>query len=209
MALSDLLWACPACGRDRGLAGGARACSACGTRFLRGVDATIRAVAPDGTETVHTAAEWLEHLPYPASLLEDDPVRSARVLIRAVTGEAAVTGEGGYLNRIELFGDEVPGTVRLEPERLVVEWDEDSHFGRGHGQSARRCENWPLESLTAVQTSSTSLQLKRRGEPLVAFRFQNDSLYLWEQLLRAALRRFYGKTGRGAIREFQPRIVTD
>lgn len=191
MALSDLLWACPTCGADRGLAGAEAVCSACGTRFLRGPRGTIRAIAPDGGETVRSAAEWTERLPAPSTLLGNDPVRVARVLLRRATGTANVFGEAGYLNRVEVFGDEEHGRLRLEADRLVLD---------GEGE-------WPLETLTAVQASSNSLQIKRKGEPLVSFRFQDDAIYLWEHLLRAALRDFYGRTGRGEIREFQPRIV--
>lgn len=198
MALSDLLWACPACGEDRGLAGGRDACSACGTRFVRGDGATIRAVYPDGTATTGSAPYWLERLPDPTSLLRDDPsrpVRTARVAIRIATGTARVHGEAGYLNRVEVFDDPVPGTLTLHGDWLGVERE-----GEAPG-------TWPLESLTAVQASSGSLQLKRAGAPLVSFRFENDAIYLWEELLRSALRDFYGRTGRGVIQEFQPRIV--
>lgn len=193
MALSDLLWACPTCGADRGLAGAEAVCSSCGTRFQRGPRGTIRATAPDGGETVRSAAEWLERLPAPSTLLGSDPIRVASVLVRRATGSADVFGEAGYLNRVEVFGDEEHGWLRLEADRLVLEGLQ------GEGE-------WPLETLTAVQASSNNLQIKRKGEPLVSFRFQDDAIYLWEHLLRAALRDFYGRTGRGVIREFQPRI---
>lgn len=198
MALSDLLWACPVCGNDRALSNETATCGACGTRFLRGDGASIRAVAPDGTETVRPPAAWLDDLPDVSTLLGKDPIRRARVSIRPVTGEAPVYGSAGYLNRIEVFGDERPGTLTLHPDHLVAERDELDGAP----------SSWPLETLTAVQTSSRSLQLKPRGVPLVAFRFLDDSIFLWEQLIRAALRDFYGRTGRGEIREFQPRIET-
>lgn len=200
MALSDLFWACPACGEDRALAAPEAGCSACATRFLRGSGGSIRAVAADGTETSRSAAEWLEDLPKPSSLLENDPVRTARVRIRTVAGEAKVFGEAGYLNRVEVFGPDGRGRLRLHSDRLVV--------ARGMEGKGDTREMWPLETLTAIQTSSNSLQVKRKGAPLVAFRFEDDAIYLWEHLLRAALRDFYGRTGRGEIREFQPRIVT-
>lgn len=195
MPVSDLLWACPVCGEDRGLRNDRSICRRCGTRFLRGPRATIRALAPDGDETVRSASEWLGRLADPSSLLDRDPIRNARVSLRSATEEANVYGEGGYLNRIEIFGKEIPATIRLEADRLIVEHD-------------AAAEAWPFETFTAVQTSSKSLQLKRRAAPVAAFRFQDDSVFLWEQLIRGALRRFYGRTGRGEIREFQPRIET-
>lgn len=204
MPLYDLLWACPACGEDRGLLDDDETCSACGTRFLRETGAAIRSIAPDGSVSLRTPAEWADMLPAPASLLGDHPVRTARVMIQPVTGEAAVAGRIGFLNRIEVFGKETPGTLTLLADGLVVTEGGEAPPEAGGEPGAGR---WGLETLTAVQTSSKSLQLNRRGAPLVSLRFLDDSVYLWERLIRAALRDFYGRTGRGEILEFQPRIV--
>lgn len=204
MPLYDLLWACPACGEDRGLLDDDRTCSACGTRFVRETGSAIRSIAPDGSITVRTPAEWLELLPAPDSLLGAQPVRTAQVMIQRVTSDATVVGKVGFLNRIEVFGDETPGTLTLRADGCVV-----AEGGEGAGTSGGEPggEWWGLETLTAVQTSSKSLQIKRRGEPLVSFRFLDDSVYLWERLIRAVLRDFYARTGRGEILEFQPRII--
>lgn len=207
MAVADLLWACPACGTDRGISPDDGVCRECGTRFERGRAASIRATGIDGTWEVGSAADWLRRLPDPASLLEDHPIRTAHVLIRPVTGETQVFGESGFLNRVEVFGQDVPGRLRLEADRLVVTAERDDTAGGPEEHQEGGEEVWPLKNLTAVQGSSSSLQLKRRGHPLVAFRFLDDAVFLWEQLLRAALRDFYGRTGRGAILEFQPRIA--
>ncbi len=223
MALADFFWACPRCGADRGLDRDGR-CVRCGTRFERGDGATIRAITRNGTVEVRSPAEWLDRLPEPADLLGDlsrkTPVRTARVGIRPVVGDRRVYGERGYLNRVEIFGDETEGILELYPDRLRVRWDGPPAGGAGtvdegafatqnpgeHEDSS--AEDWPFERLTAVQASSGALQFKRRGRPLVSFRFLDDAIYLWERLVRAALRDFYGRTGRGTIREFQPRIVT-
>ncbi|NIP82507.1 MAG: hypothetical protein GWM90_26110 [Gemmatimonadetes bacterium] len=202
MAIPDLLWACPECGEDGGLQPGGKdaRCRACGTRFQRERGAAIRAVRPDGTSEIRSPAEWLDRLPHPRDIVgkgrSDAPIRAAKVDISEVTGHEAVHGETGYLNRIELWGEESPGTLALWRDRLVVAPEDHSP------------DDWPLETLTAVQTSSSSLQLKRSGAPLVSFRFHADSSFFWERLVRAALRDFYGRTGRGEIVEFQPRIVT-
>lgn len=202
MALPDLLWACPECGQDRGLrpdSPGFR-CRACGTRFRRADGASIRADRPDGSSVVRRPREWLDRLPDPAVLVQqgpdDRPLRRAEVTARRVTGTDTIRGRDGYLNRIELWGDEEPGILELWPEALVYTTD------------AEDPARWPLESIVAVQASSSSLQINRRDEPLLAFRFTDDSTMLWEDLLRAALRDLYGRTGRGEILEFQPRIVT-
>jgi hypothetical protein len=202
MAISDLLWACPECGRIGGV-DPAGTCQGCGTAFSRGRGALIRALMPDGRLVERSPAEWSDRLPDPAVLLkgdggagEDSVVRHARVLAREVTGVMAVRGEGReFLNRVERFGPKRQGTLELGPDRLTY---------RPEGGGPRE---WPFDALTAIQASSSTLQVKARGQPLVAFRFLDDSVFLWETLLHAALRAFYRRTGRGEIIEFQPRIV--
>ncbi|MDX1673400.1 MAG: hypothetical protein R3314_01265 [Longimicrobiales bacterium] len=204
MALRDLLWACPECGADRGLVadGSEHRCRACGTRYARDRGARIRARRPDGSEIVRRPVEWLRMLPDPETIVTqgdtaDHVIRSAHVQMARVTGFDTVRDGEGYLNRIELWGEDAPASLELRKDRLVVVPEEGGP------------ESWPLESLTAVQASSSSLQINRRGEPLVSFRFADDSVFLWEELLHAALRDFYRRTGLGEILEFQPRIVTE
>ena len=203
MAISDLLWACPECGEDRGLVadGGRVRCRACDTLYERGKGAAIAARLPDGTRIERQPPEWLHALPDPETIVrqriaEGETIRSARVEVQRVTGSETVHDEAGYLNRIEIWGEESPGTLAVGPEALVLTPEEGAP------------ETWPLETLTAVQASSHSLQLNRRDAPLVSLRFLDDSIFLWEELLHAVLRRFYEQTGRGRIVEFQPRIVT-
>jgi hypothetical protein len=62
---------------------------------------------------------------------------------------------------------------------------------------------WSLGDLTAVQPSSTSLQIKARHQSVVAVKFVNSSSRLWEERLQVALRKYY--RGRQII-DFQPRI---
>lgn len=196
MAIADLLWACPLCGRDRGLrADEDDLCGGCGTRFDRVRGARIRARTPTGEETVRTAAEWVDRLPDPAGLLTGrDPVRSSAVRARAVERYETVRERGRYLNRIEIFGEEVPGTLRLDTEALSFTPD---------GGEPRR---WDFGALRAVQASSRSLQVRGRPHPLTSFAFADDSSFLWEQLIALALAAFYRRTGRGEIVELQPEI---
>ena len=203
MALPDLLWACPECGEDRGLTDdrpGYR-CRACGTRYRRDRGASIRAERPDGTETVRPPAEWVDMLPTPETIVNEQVgdgylIRSAKVEVTRVTGFDTVHDADGFLNRIELWGDPSRGRLELRKDRVVLT------------EEGEEPEEWPLETLTAVQASSSTLQLNRRGEELVSFRFLDDSIHLWEELVHAVLRAFYRRTGRGTIVEFQPRIAT-
>jgi hypothetical protein len=67
-------------------------------------------------------------------------------------------------------------------------------------------ERWPLESLTAIQPSSSALQLRARGHTVISVRFLAASVLLWEHWLQEAVRRRYHALGKGEIAEFQPRI---
>jgi hypothetical protein len=202
MALTDLFWACPSCGADRALRGEGRGvrCQACQVGFERAPEARIRATSPDGKGVVRSVPEWLDRLPSPASLVEagreGGAVRTARVTVRAVEEDRPVHGEDGFLNRVELFGDARPGTLELHADSITFRPDDGPPL------------TTPLEELTAVQASSRTLQLKRRGSALESFRFLDDAVYLWELLLHAALRDRFGRLGRGEIVEFQPRITT-
>lgn len=200
MAIRDLFWACPECAAESSLepAGRIELCDACRTRYRRHQGAAIEAEAPDGTRTVLSIVEWLERLPPPPLLSEsahDVAYRCDRVEARFAEGEDTVRWHGKFLGRIERLGPGRPGMLTLEHERLVFADDEGSD------------RVWPLASLTAVQASSSTLQIKARGEPVVSLRFAEASIRLWELLLHGALRRLYRATGRGDIVEFQPRIV--
>lgn len=199
MAIGDLLWACPQCGRVGGIRR-ADTCT-CGASFRRAMGAMIRASMPDGRVITRSPAEWLELLPDPASLLdrdaghEDRPVRAAGVLAREALDYAVVRWRRRFLNRVERYGPARAATLELYRDRLTYRPEaEDPH-------------RWPFDQLTAVQASSNALQIKCRARPLVSFRFPDDSVFLWEMLLHAALRDHYRRTGRGTIVEFQPRII--
>lgn len=189
------------------------ACRGCGVRYARVDGAGIRARPPEGEEIVRRPAEWVDRLPDPASLLNATPadrdrgeegegeqpegtrVRGARVVASFVVGHEVVRDEGQYLNRIEIYGDEAGGTLEL--------WHDQAAFRAAPPEPAVL---WRFDDLTAVQASSRTLQLKARGRPLASFSFVDDSSFLWERLLKAALDRHYQRTGQGEILETQPRI---
>lgn len=201
MALTDLLWACPVCGTEDSLRdeGGGAACTACNASFERGRGAELRITERDGTAHVHSAAELLDRLPSADVLLErgNDPVRSASVSARVAEDEGIVRLGKEFLNRFERFAEPRQGTLMLRADRV-----EFAPPPEGQGMT------WEFGRLTAVQPSSSSLQLKGRDMPVVSFRFHGDSVRLWEELLHAALQRYYRARGKGDILELQPRIVT-
>lgn len=201
MAIRDLLWACPECGVEGGLRslGRGETCAACGTRYRRGEGALIEAERPRSGRQKLPAVAWVDRLPQlsvEARLHGKEVIHEERTLARFAEGEAVVRQGGSYLNRIERFGPKVAGALTLEAARLV--------FRREGGEGRA----FPFERLTAVQPSSSTLQIKARDAALASFRFPDGSARFWEELLTAALRRHYRTTGRGEIVEFQPRIVT-
>lgn len=204
MAIRDLLWACPVCGREGGLATAWRAevCTDCGTRYRRGRGATILATLPDGkSQTLH-AAEWARRLPpldLAARVTTDESgngvLHQEPVLARFAEHLEPIRHRGTFLNRIERFGPYQDGVLTLEATRLVLE----------HGE---KTSVWPFEKVRAVQPSSSTLQLNVKGASLVSFRFPNGSARYWEEIITEALRAFYRDNGLGEIVEFQPRIAT-
>jgi hypothetical protein len=199
MSLRDLLWACPEC-RGVGAVSVTGTCQ-CGVTYERARGARIRANRPDGTVVDRSAAEWVDLLPPVEGLLpaeESGPVivRTATVVAREVTGSAPVREGGRFLNRIERYDQQRDGALELLRDRIV------------YRPAGGRDRVWPLDTVTAIQASSRTLQIKVRDQPLVSFGFEDDSVLLWELLLQAALRDFYRRSGRGEIVEFQPRITT-
>jgi hypothetical protein len=196
LALTDLLWACPQCGTLGAIDDEGRC--RCQVRFRRTDGAMIEASYPDGRTEVRTAAAWVDELPDPATLLrvgEGETVRRADVVFQEVTGTQDIHSGGRFLNRIEQFGAARNGFLELRRGAFR------------YGESDAEPVVLPMEALTAVQASSSTLQLKARHRPLVSFRFPDDSVFLWELLTQTALSDFYRRSGRGRIVEFQPRIV--
>lgn len=212
MAIADVLWACPACGTDAALraAGGKRgatACRACGATFARTPDARIAMTDPaSGRTVVRNVAEWTRGLTVPMRATASPAgasaggggappaIREAGALMRVALGARPLRHRREYLGAIELLGEPIPGTLVLTTDHLAFTGDGTTR-------------TWRLDDLTAVQPSSSTLQIKARREPVVSFRFPADSVRLWEELLTTVLRERYRRAGRGEILEFQPRIV--
>ena len=118
------------------------------------------------------------------------------VVVRQSGIESPVQWGGKLLGFAEAMGEGESGVLELSIEALRLRLASDP------GDRV-----WPLLQIRAVQTSSSSLQFSPLQGGLVEFRFQNDSPFRWETLLRESLRLAYRKEGLGEIVEFQPRIV--
>jgi hypothetical protein len=186
--IRDLLWGCVICGELESLQmlDRVETCVKCGAKYKRGRGASIAVeVQGRGVET-RSAAEWTSQLP------PIPTTGTAECLLRIAESDMPISSYGEYLGRIERFGNYRFGTLTLTDTALKFEpRDDDNGF------------EWPLGDLTAVQPSSTALQVKARKRPVVSIKFANSSCRLWEERLQAALRQHY--KGRDVI-EFQPRI---
>ncbi len=218
MAIRDLLWACPLCGRVDGLvrARTGERCAGCGASFRRGRRSLIEVTHPDGRVVLRSAADWAAMLPAeppepaepPASVSGSGeaagesgaghpaPIwRETAVLARFALGDEAIRRGPVYLGTMERLGPERPGRLSLTSTTLELTFDD----GERH--------SWPLDQLAALQASSTSVQLRPRGQPIVSFKFPESSSRLWDESITRALRARWRALGRGEILEFQPRIV--
>ena len=197
MSIRDLLYACIECGREGGLepVRDQEICGQCGTRYCRVEGARIQVTRPTGDPEVRHPAEWFDLLEArrPRSIVHIE--RRERVAVRTAASSKPLRHRGVYLGQVEEFGAPETGWLTLSPQELRFEPD---------GGSARI---WPLAQLSAVQPSSTALQLKIRHGAVLSLRFLEASPLLWEERVRNAVQALYTRTGHGEIQEFQPRIV--
>jgi hypothetical protein len=198
MAIADLLWACPLCGRERGLRSDDRSstCRGCGTSFRRARGAAILARRPDGTEDCRAASDWLETLPPLSAANQPAKIGPERAILRLAGPHVAVRTRGAFVGWGERFGPRLHGRVLLTSDALAFETDRGAAY------------DWPLDRLTGVQPTSSALQIKARDRPVAFLRFLEGSVRLWEHHIQHRLRMLFRDTGRGEIVEFQPRIST-
>ena len=199
MAIRDLLWACPICDAFGSLRAGTRrtdVCGNCGCRFRRSDGASIRADYPDGRSETASAFQWQERLPaiesrFPPEgheVLGPEPVS-----VKHLAGFRPVLDHGNLLGWAERMGSRQSATVRLTPDSLVLAYQDSE-------------EVTSLAEVRSIQPTSRSLQIGRRGRPLIALKFSSASIRLWEAVLQARVRNAYRIAGWGEITEFQPVI---
>ena len=197
MAIADILWACPACGKFgsiRPADHGTERCS-CGAEFSRGPNSVISAAFPDGRKETRHAAEWMDSLPLERPRGAAGELARARASVRSVAGYQVLRRGSDLLNRIEQMGPPSDVTMVLYDDRLEIVPEA--------GDPAIH----PLETIVALGSSSGNLQLRFRETGLLSVRFQDASIRWWEEQLRVCLRRLYARADGAEIVEFQPRIV--
>jgi hypothetical protein len=195
MAISDLLWACPLCRSLHALRKDGREalCAACGARLSREDGARIRVVGPDGSRVAAGVTEWEAGLPAIDDIPEDGVLGPEPVTVRYGLPARPVRASGRLIGWAERFGPRLLATARLDAESIAI------HLADG------RIRSWALEDLTAIQPSSSALQLNTRTE-LVSLRFLEGCVRRWEAVLCRLIRDRARSLGRREIAEFQPRI---
>lgn len=230
MAIRDLLWACPECGEACCLVAhrDGDQCGSCGMTFRRGHGSTIVATGAGGEAVSRLAREWVDMLPDMATVVDTEAQPpKLEVEARFGAGSTVVRKGSEYLGRVERFGPVIRGTLSIEDDgvRFLDEASAESEASAvseasaasevsgqseesGASDHPRNFENFRAFScMTAIQASSSTLQLKFRDEPVISLRFPDGSLRYLELRLQYAVQRYYEETGRGTIREYQPRIV--
>jgi hypothetical protein len=199
MAIRDLLWACPLCGKLDALKPDSDSrdrCGVCGVVYMRGANARIAAVPGTSQLIEKSAAEWSRALPVLGSGQDanDDPLFGPEpVILRVARAVNPIRNGRELLGWAERLGRRSSGEATLNNHAFVL------RCGREHRVI-------PLESITAVQPSSSTLQIASRVAPLVSIRFPQSSVRLWEHRLEARLQRRYHELGMGVITDFHPRI---
>lgn len=196
MAIRDALWACPFCRAIDSIrpAGDDEACSACGATFRPAPRAMITAGPPASPPETRSVEDWEARLPSLDQAAEGPPGRASAIL-RTATAPRPVRFREGLLGWAERFGPKTPATVEIDEDFLRLRTD-------------AREQTWELTTVTAVQPSSSAVQLHRRDGALISLAFPEASVRLWEARLQAAVRRAYRNAGRGEITDFHPTIRT-
>lgn len=208
MPLVDFLFRCPLCHHDPLEGKGDRAwCPSCRRIFRRGGEGgMMRIQAPSGSSVERPGQELgasLAPIDLPSSPLPQSPqdcLLRARVHFRLASFETPVRFRGEVVGFREVLGPKALGFLELSPDALTL-WPET--------EGTTPLHEWGLLDIRAVQTSSRSLQISPPTGGVVQFRFLDDSIKRWEDLLHQCLRDRYRKEGLGEVLEFQPRIVTE
>jgi hypothetical protein len=195
MAIHDLLWACPVCKTCHAIrpAGREATCSACSARLSREPDARIRVTAVDSTEAVHSAVDWEATLPPIDEIPAGGTLGPEAIRLRIGQPARPVRARGKLIGWAEDFGPIIDATMTLDADHIAIQ----TAAGVRH--------EWPLEDLTAVQPSSSALQINTR-DTLLSIRFLVGSVRRWEALLCRLIRERAHAVGRGSVTHFQPRI---
>jgi hypothetical protein len=140
------------------------------------------------------AVQWLQRLP--ARPANWGPPEPAAVRLKIASGTHAIARHGELLGWIDRLGPVRRGILSLDDDHLRFRTQDGSTL------------QWPLDEITAIQPSSSSLQIKARGRPVASLGFPQASVRLWEDAIQDFIRRRWRAAGRGEIVEFQPMIRT-
>jgi hypothetical protein len=194
--IRDLLWACPCCRHYGGIRAQNRreACANCGARFAPAPGARISVTAVNQPPEVKTAVQWEAVLPPIDAIPQSGLLGPQQVTLRFANEPRPVRYRGNLIGWAERFGKPIQARAHLDAAALTIE------------EAGKQRWLWPLERITAVQPSSSTLQINSTGHRLVSIRFAEDSVRRWEAVLQALIRVRHSVLGHGKITGFFPRI---
>jgi len=203
VGLVNFLYRCPDCGHDplEGEGDEAR-CPACGVRYRRtGSGVAVLRIGEDGTKRTVPAARLTDAIaafggPLTRATTNTGSIAyAANVISRRSGAEQAVWYGSHLLGFSEERGDKRVGRLEVTGQGLTLTHDSGD------------VERWSFLDLTAVQTSSSSVQISDGRGRIVQFKYPEDSSRRWEELLRTLVARRWLEAGRGEVVEFQPHIT--
>lgn len=196
MGLHHFLYRCPLCGHLPMAKQGFQAtCTACARTFEQGEEGRVRILDPEGGVKEMAAAQLAKRLEALGPFSEDEAEElEAAVIARYTKSEEPIRYRQRLLGFMERQGTRLPGILRISGSRL--------EFRRSAGEA----DSWNLLDISALQASSSSIQISPRTGGVITFRFSDSSCRRWEEVIKAHLRAAWRDAGRGEIVEFQPRI---
>lgn len=198
MALTDLCYLCPECGCDPMAGKGDQAwCTSCGLRVRRTRRGLLLTPAKGEGEPRRCSAREVSQR-VERNLIKSIPIEySARATVSWRVRECPLWHGGTLKGFYETMGPPSRGTITARRDSVSV----------AAGAARDPAGSWNYLELLALQTSSSSLQISLPGGRLVQLRFAGDSPKRWDDLMRHLVAAAYQRAGRGAVLEFQPRIV--
>lgn len=154
----------------------------------------ITAGPPGSPPETRSVEAWEARLP-DLDLAAEQAAGPTSAILRAATVPRPIRFRDGLLGWAERFGPKTPATVEIDDDLLRIRTD-------------GREQTWEFATVTAVQPSSSAVQLHRRNGELISLAFPEASVRLWEARLQVAVRRAYRNAGRGEITDFHPTIRT-
>lgn len=203
MPLSTLLYRCPICGMDpvEDQPVDRVICLACSARFEPAPptgECRIRVRVSGEVHDVHAGVltRRIARLGGASSRASGPDGRlhaRARVRAQFVSTEEPLRFRDRLLGFVERLAPATAGELVLDGNHMELRSAHDTH-------------RWAIQEIDSLQTTSSAVQISLGRRGVILFRFPEDSVRRWDDLVRSALQLRWDELGRGRIVEFQPRV---